>query len=212
MRAFCIISDILLCVNAPTPESCGTVTRLLAEVRAGIDNADDRLFRHVQADLRKLAQSMLNRYGVPSRSLEGTELVNLAVARLLDREELTAEDRRHFFFLLGRAMQHVIVEEARWAQADKREGKRTRVPLVEFVVDEERVAVSPADLAEALAALARQDPQAADVLRLRFYSGCSLEQTREALGVSLHDVREIWKYSRAWLFQRLGEPGPGENS
>ncbi len=190
----------------------GTVTRLLAELQAGVPHANDRLFEHVQGDLRRLAQGMLHRSRVPSGVLSGTELMNLAVLRLLDQEGLSAEDRRHFFFLLGRAMRDCLVEEARRADSLKRGGGRTRELLFEVEIDAERIQVDPTDLHAALQKLSEIDPQASQMLQLRFFAGLSLEGVGESMGLSFHQARRTWAYAKAWLINFLSESQPREGS
>jgi RNA polymerase sigma factor (TIGR02999 family) len=181
----------------------GTVTRLLAEVRAGVVNADNRLFAHVQGDLRRLAQGLLHR---------ATELVNLAVLRLLDHEGLSAEDRRHFFFLLGRAMHDALVDEARRADSLKRGGGRSRESLMEFEIDRERIEIDPMDLDAALQKLAGIDPQASQVLQLRFFAGLPLDRVAESMGLTFHHARRTWEYAKAWLIDFLSESKSREES
>jgi len=201
---FCLRYALIM--EGDIAQTRGTVTRLLAEARAGVADADDRLFSYVDADLRRLAQSMLNQSRCPPGVLGGTELVNLAVLRLMDREVLSAEDRAQFFFLLGRAMRDALADEARRSLAHKRGGGRIRVPLVDFTVDDERLVVDPQELSDALEELAQQDPEASQVLQLRFYAGLTLDQVVQSTGRPLSAVRRSWEYARAWLIRRLSAP------
>ncbi len=194
-----------------TTQTRGTVTKLLAEVKAGLAGAEDRLFRYVDADLRQLAQSLLNRSRCPRGVLDGTELVNLAVLRLMDREALNATDRAQFFFLLGRAMRDALADEAKHAKAQKRGGRHTRVSLVDFTVDDERLVADPLELQDAIQELARANPEASEVLQLRFYAGLTLEQIVESTGRPLSLVRRHWEYARAWLIRRLSAPAQSSN-
>lgn len=184
----------------------GTVTRLLADARDGKPDADNLLFRYVQADLRRLAQSILSQSRRPDSVLGGTELVSMAVLRLIDREHISADNRAQFFFMLGRAMHDVLIEENRRAAARKRGGGWTRVALVEFAVDDEKVVVDPLDLSAAVAELTAQDSEAGQVLHLRFFAGLSLDEVALTTQRPLSSVRASWEYSRAWLIRRLSDP------
>lgn len=178
----------------------GTVTRLLRAMDAGEPDARDTLFAHVQADLRRIAQSLLNHWPRTAAGTSGTELVNMACLRLLAADRLSAEDRKQFFYQLGRAMHDVLVQEARRTRAAKRGGGWRRQLLGEAVSsDDESVTDDLLDLHAALNDLALVDPDAATVIRLRFFAGYSFRETATILGRTLAQVRGDWEYARAWL-------------
>ncbi|MBC7772767.1 MAG: RNA polymerase subunit sigma [Pyrinomonadaceae bacterium] len=185
----------------------GEITILLRRVRAGQAPAMDELFRVVYDDLRSMARSALNSGGFGYLGLDGTGVVHAACARLLGRDQLDAEDRRHFFFLLSRAMKDVIVEEARAALADKRGGKHRRVELLDTMDGKAETGASTRwdvmDLDVALAELQAADPESAQVVQLRFFAGRTLEQTAELMGTSVAIVRGHWSYAKSWLGERL---------
>jgi RNA polymerase sigma factor (TIGR02999 family) len=183
---------------------CDPITRLLERARAGDGGARDELFGIVYADLRQAAEGLLAAGNWPRDAMGGTELVNTACMRLLDRDQMDAENRRHFFFLLGRAMHDVLVEEARSATAAKRGGGKRPGTLVEFAVDGETTVVGMLELSAAIAELHEADPEAARVVRLRYFCGRSLRDTAELMGSSLAVTRRHWDYARAWLRVRLG--------
>lgn len=181
----------------------GTVTTLLQESRQGNQTARDRLFAHVVGDLRRIAQALITQTGAGHRGLDGTELVNIAVLRLLAREQLDARDRREFMFVLGRAMHDVLVEEARRAATIKHGGDAKHVPLDEFTVDDERFAIGRKDLEAAICDLEAVDGVAARVVHQRFFVGQTIEQVADTLGMSIHTARLHWSYARAWLADRI---------
>lgn len=183
----------------------GTVTSLLQESRQGDPTARDRLFAHVVGDLRRIAQALISQTGAGYRGLDGTELVNIAVLRLLAREQLDARDRREFMFVLGRAMHDVLVEEARRAATTKHGGAATHVPLDEFIVDDEQFAIARSELEAAIRDLEALDGVAARVVHQRFFVGQTLEQVADALGISIHSARSQWSYARAWLADRIAK-------
>lgn len=188
------------------------LTALLARTTAGDAGARDELFRIVEPDLRRVAQRILSVGGWPPTAPTGTELVSMACVRLLDRDALHARDRDEFFKLLYRSMHDVLVDEARRVTAAKRGGGHQRVPMVDIAVDGGSTRYHVLDLHAALRELAEIDPQGAQVVDLRFFSGLSLEATAASMGCSLAQVRGHWAYARAWLDDRLagGRPSPEE--
>jgi len=185
----------------------GTITILLRETREGELGARDRLFDAVYDDLRRLAHSQLSNLG-RSGTIEGTALVHSACERLLGKGQLDAEDRKHFFFLLSRAMHDVLVEHIRAENALRRGGGHQRVPLVEFATDGQMVRLDLLAVHEAIEELRGVDAQAAQVVQLRFFAGRTLEQCEELMGVSFAMVRRHWDYAKAWLHERLSRGSP----
>lgn len=180
----------------------GTVTRLIQAARAGEPGAEDQLFYRVEGELRRAAQSLLTSKGVGIDVLRGTELVNMACVRLLGRDQPCVEDRAHFFFLLGRAMHDVFVEEARRHATVKRGHGRRREMLVELA-DQSSTRIAATDLRDGMDALRATDPDAARAVELHQLAGRSLRETAELMGVTLHRVRQHVEYGMAWLRERL---------
>jgi len=183
----------------------GTITSLLSAVGEGSRPAYEQLFEHVQSDLKRLAQSMINARGWRSGPMQGTELVNMACARILGKGPLRAEDRRHLFFLLGRAMRDVLVEEARRASAAIHGGGHVRVAEREIVADDGVTCFRILDLHDALDEFKLVDPAAAALVELRFFAGRTLREAADAQGVSFAVARRNWEYAKAWLGVRLGK-------
>lgn len=179
-----------------------TITRLLHRVRGGDKAAENQLFERVYDELRWMARRHLRNLG-DQKHRDATSLVHEACARLIRREAIDANDRRHFFFLLGRAMRDVLVESIRAASAAKRGEGIGHVPQLDFVVDGQPSRVDFLDLHEALDALDRVDADAAKVVNLRYFSGLTIEETAEALGQPVAAVRGHWDYAKAWLSDRL---------
>ncbi len=181
----------------------GTITILLQRVREGNGEAQNQLFELVDAELRRVARSMLYAKGLSPSVLRGTELVNAACERLLGRNELDAEDRAHFYFLVGRAMRHTIAEEARRASAIKRGGDRDREPLHDVPDSNASRALRESELNEGLDSLRKADPACADAIAHHYLGGRTLRQTAEVMGISLHTVRQHLAYGTAWLRARM---------
>ena len=178
-------------------------TELIRQAAGGDTLARDRAFVLVEHELRRIAQHMLGAYRGGRAGLQATEVVSLACVKLLEGGRLEPEGRRHFFFLLTRAMGDVLRDEEDRARAAKRGGNGRQVPLAEFAVDDEQTTVLASELLQALEELRAIDPDAARVAELRFLAGRSLRATGELLSMTLATVRGNWDYARAWLAERL---------
>lgn len=189
----------------PNPQ----VTELLRLSREGAPAARDRVFEIVHEDLRRLAAKMLRGGFRRSAVMQTTMLVNSAVERLLERNALDAENRRHLFALLGRAMHDVLVEEARAQGAIKRGGGRAPDSLSTGArvasEDPPMSADELESLRKALDELAAHDPAAAETVWLRSYCGRTIEETAELMNTTFAIVRGNWEYAQAWLADRLGD-------
>lgn len=182
----------------------GDITRLLAALGAeGHEEARDRLMPLVYDELRGIARSAL-RQERPDHSLEATELVHEAYLRLMAGAPAPWDGRRHFFYAAGEAMRRLLIEHARKRGRVKRGGQRVRVDLsgVDLASDYDVEQVLALD--DVFRRLEKQDPQAANVVRLRFYAGLSVEETAKALDISERTVKREWAFARAWLFEALG--------
>jgi RNA polymerase sigma factor (TIGR02999 family) len=178
------------------------VTRILSAIERGDGRAVDQLFPVVYDELRRLAACKLAAEK-PGRVLQATALVHEAYLRLLGAEAQNWKSRTHFFAAVGEAMRRILVDEARRRQCRKREGGRRRVDFEEgdLAVDgpaEDIVAVD-----EALTSLAGTDPVKADLVKLRYFAGLTLEQAAEALNLSPTTAKRHWRFARAWLYNHI---------
>ena len=187
-----------------SPDITGTVTLLLRKAQRGDAQAMNQLFEYVYDDLRRMAFAMVAKSGA-RQAIDGTALVHAACARLLEHDSLDAENRRHFFFLLGRAIHDIFVEEVRAATARKRGSDHQRLPLAEFDIGEPGLKASFLDLHEALEELRRHDPESAQLVFLRFFSGRTLQEAAAMTGSTFAKARRDWSYARAWLKKRLSD-------
>jgi RNA polymerase sigma-70 factor (ECF subfamily) len=187
----------------------GSITLLLRKARTGDRAAQASLMDRVYPELRTLAQSMLSGKYRPTGTGEGTGLVHDACCRLLQREQLDAEDRRHFFFLFGRAMQDELAEHARSDLAQKRGGHHTHVTLDNVQVEATGAGSNRVEVREAIDKFRTIDPEGAAVAQLRCLMGLSLDSTAAAMGLTVPIVRRHWKYAKAWLQVHLSEVGHG---
>lgn len=183
-------------------EHTSTITRLLDASRRGDTNAMDALFDRVYGELQQIARCCIT--STPARAdLSPATLVHAACERLLAQKRLTAEDRRHFFFLFGRAMHDIVVEEARRATAIKRTPPKGLKSLSTEHVHMDRSTITLSELERLLREFHQVDPDAAEVVRLRCLAGRSFRQTAEDLGITLAAVRAHWSYAKAWLTERV---------
>ena len=153
----------------------------------------------VYEELRKLAAARLAQED-PGNTLDATALVHEAYLRLVGGERPDGWDGRgHFFAAAAEAMRRILVEQARRKHADKRGGGHRQVPL-----DDVDAAYAPPDAAlldidEALTRLAAEDPQAAQLVQLRYFAGLSIEDAAEVVGLSRSSAYEHWAYARVRL-------------
>jgi RNA polymerase sigma factor (TIGR02999 family) len=186
------------------PARQGDVTRILAELRgANGGQAWDRLVPLVYAELRGIARAHLRRER-SGHTLAATALVHEAYLRLLGGNYPAWNDRQHFFHAAAEAMRRVLVDHARKRARVKRGSNPVRISLSDISVatDDDPAALLALD--EAIRRLEEQDPSAAEVVRLRFFAGLSVEDTAQALGLSERTVKREWAFARAWLYDALG--------
>jgi RNA polymerase sigma factor (TIGR02999 family) len=182
----------------------GDVTRILADIDRGDAGAADQLLPLVYEELRKLAAVRLA-HEAPAQTLQATALVHEAYLRLVDGgADLHWNSRGHFFAAAAEAMRRILVERARQKANLKGGGRFGRIDLGEVAAPgTESAAVDLLDLNEALVQLEREEPQKAELVKLRFYAGLSLEETAQALGISVATAKRYWAYARAWLYGRI---------
>jgi RNA polymerase sigma factor (TIGR02999 family) len=183
-------------------ESQGVITTLLLRWREGDQTALDQLMPLVYPRLKAIA-SGLHRNRTAAAGIQATALVNEAFLRLVKQEKVTWESREHFFSLAALAMRQILTDYARAGLATKRGGALKRVPLHEQVqwvsVNNEELL----DLGLAMDELARIDPRKVRMVELRYFLGCTAEETADVLGISKATVDREVDVARAWLFRRL---------
>ena len=185
----------------------GDVTRILAELRGPRRvEALDQLVSLVYAELRVVAQAQLRRER-PDHSLEASALVHEAYLRLLGGDYPTWNDRQHFFRAAAEAMRRILIEHARSRVRAKRGGKQVRIPLSGLSLASDQDPTQILALDAAIRRLREQDPQAAEIVELRFFGGLSVEETAQTLEVSERTVKREWAVARAWLYDALRGSG-----
>jgi RNA polymerase sigma factor (TIGR02999 family) len=183
------------------------VTRLLGEVEAGNAQAADELLPLVYAELRRLARSRMAREK-HAHSVQPTSLVHQAYLRLIGDNQPNWEGRGHFFAAAAEAMRRILIEKARQRASLKRGGDLRRTGYDDDVLPASQQ--SPEDLLAldaALDGLEAKDPAMANVVKLRYFAGLTVEETAEALGLSPRSVNRQWTAARAWLRREMVDSG-----
>ena len=180
------------------------VTQILSAIEQGDPHAAAQLLPLVYDELRRLAAQRLAQEK-PGQTLQATALVHEAYLRLVDVERAQHwNSRGHFFAAAAEAMRRILVDNARRKQSKKRGGDRVRLDLDQLAAATSERLDEVLDIDVALAALAGADPQAAELVKLRYFAGLSIPQAAAVLGVSPRSADFLWAYARAWLLRSLG--------
>jgi RNA polymerase sigma factor (TIGR02999 family) len=179
------------------------LTRILSAIEQGDPHAAEQLLPLVYDELRQLAAQRLAQEK-PGQTLQATALVHEAYLRLVDVEKVQQwNSRGHFFAAAAEAMRRILVEQARRRAAVKRGGQAQRQALDPA----EMAAPAPDDhllaVHDALDNLARTDPQAAMLVKLRFFGGMTTTEAAAALGLSVRSAHDVWTYARSWLHRQM---------
>jgi RNA polymerase sigma factor (TIGR02999 family) len=181
------------------------VTRILAAVERGEAQAADKLLPLVYDELRKLAAARMAAEA-PGQTLQATALVHEAYVRLVGGTQPQEwNNRGHFFAAAAEAMRRILVENARHRKSTKGGGGWERLELIDadLAVDTSGDDLFAVD--EALSHLAAEDPRAAQLVKLRFFLGMTLEEAAAHLGLQPRTAYRDWAYARAWLRRALDE-------
>ncbi len=179
------------------------VTRILCAIEQGQPQAAEQLLPLVYDELRRLAAEKLT-HEKPGQTLQATALVHEAYLRLVDSEKVQHWDSRgHFFAAAAEAMRRILLNRARDKGRTKRGGQFHRVDLdkVELAVDVPNEDLAAID--EAIERLAQESPECAKVVKMRFFTGLSMDDAAAAMGISASTAKRHWAYARAWLFDVL---------
>ncbi len=178
------------------------VTSILSAIEHGDANAIERLLPLVYEELRALAQMKMNRER-SDHTLQATALVHEAYMRLVDRPEPDWPSRGYFFAAAAEAMRRILIDRARAKGSLKRGGGRLRLRLDQDPQAFDELSGELLDLDEALTKLAAEDPQKAELVKLRFFAGLTMDEAAAALGISSATADRHWRYARAWLYQQM---------
>ena len=179
------------------------VTRILSQIESGDPSAAEQLLPLVYDELRKLATQRMKRQST-DHTLQSTALVHEAYVRLVDADQVRHwQSRSHFFAAAAESMRCILVDHARRKTRQKHGGhaQREMVDVAEIVLpvpSEQLLAIH-----EALAKLEAEDPDAAKIVKLRFFVGFSMPEIAASLGRPLRSVERDWRYARSWLHREI---------
>jgi RNA polymerase sigma factor (TIGR02999 family) len=178
------------------------VTRILQSIERGNPKAAEELLPLVYEELRKLARHNMAREAA-GQTLQPTALVHEAWLRLVGAPDQNWNSRNHFFMAAAQAMRRILIERARQKARLKRGGDQERIPLEALELATNADSETLLLMEEAMERLAKADPVKAKLVELRFFTGLTLEEAAEVLGVSIPTAKRYWAYARAWLFQEI---------
>jgi len=178
------------------------ITRILNAIEQGDGRAIDELLPAVYQELRQLAAQKLSRER-PGQTLQATALVHEAYLRLVGQENQAWKGRTHFFAAAAEAMRRILIENARRKHRLKRGRDRQRVDLDQVDIGIEDASLDLLALDEALARLEAADKTKAELVKLHYFAGLTLEQAAELLGISQRTAKRYWAYARAWLYEQI---------
>ena len=184
------------------------VTRILSAIRNGNAQAAKELLPLVYDELRRLAAFKLA-HETPGQTLQATALVHEAWLRLGGQENQAWNGRSHFFGAAAEAMRRILIDNARRKRALRHGGGQQRMDVQEMEIAAE---VKDDDLLEVDAALERfaaQDQQKAELVKLRYFTGLTINEAAEILGVSAPTAKRWWAYARAWLHKEIEDQKNG---
>ncbi len=180
------------------------VTRILIAIEQGDAKAADKLLPLVYEELRRLAAQKMSQEP-PGQTLQATALVHEAYIRLVGDESPNWSGRGHFFAAAAESMRRILIENARRKQRLKHGGGQQRVDLDDADLTIEESSTDIIALDEALAKLAEEDPVKADLVKLRYFAGLTIEQAAKILQISRATADRYWSYARAFLFHEINK-------
>jgi RNA polymerase sigma factor (TIGR02999 family) len=194
--------------DAPSPPDApaGDITRLLQRIDAGDAQAADQILPLVYGELRKLAAARMAHENA-GHTLQPTALVHEAWLRLGGDHQPEWRNRAHFFAAAAEAMRRVLIDSARRRLAQRRGGRQEHINIDDIEVagdiDDDRVL----KVNDALEKLTRTDAAKAELVKLRFFGGLTLDEAAKVLGVAEPTARRWWAYARAWILSEMKADG-----
>jgi RNA polymerase sigma factor (TIGR02999 family) len=181
------------------------ITRCLQAIEKGGGKGAAELLPLVYEELRKLATARMA-HEAPGHTLQPTALVHEAWLRVAGRDSPRFNDRAHFFGAAAEAMRRILIERARRKAAQRHGGGQQRVDISEVEIAAPAQSDELLAINDALDKFAAFDAPKAELVKLRFFAGLTLEQAAEVLGISEPTANRWWAYARAWLFEEC-KPG-----
>ena len=185
----------------------GDITVILQRIERGEEQAAERLLPLVYNELRHLAAARMA-HERPGHTLQPTALVHEAWLRLGGDQQPNWQNRAHFFAAAAQEMRRILVDSARRRLAARRGGGREHVNIDDIEVASEAEDSRMVRVSEALEEFAVEEPRKAELVKLRYFVGFTLEESAAALNIAEPTARRWWEYSRAWLLNKMSAP-PG---
>jgi len=181
------------------------ITQLIREMSNGDADAAEAVYDLVYDQLRLIARRRMA--GESSdHTMQPTALVNEAYLRLVKSNKTIWRDRRHFFGVAAEAMRRILIDAARTKKRIKRGGKnKVRQPLNEYSAMTGPLDTDLLDLDDALKELEKEDPERAELVRLHFFSGLTIQECADLMEISKSTAERSWRFSRAWLKSRISQ-------
>jgi RNA polymerase sigma factor (TIGR02999 family) len=190
--------------------SPGEITQLLTRWKEGSPDAFDALMPVVYPHLRRIASAYTHGSNQPGQ-LQATALVHELYLRLVNQKKADWSDHGHFYAFSAKVMRMILLDHARTNQAQKRGGRAQHLPLNEQLAWVDVGGESMLELNTALDELKALDPVKVELIELRYFLGCTAEETAQLTKLSKSTVDRDLKFARSWLFQRIN-PGKNEST
>ena len=178
------------------------VTRILNAIEQGDAQAADELLPLIYEELRVLAAQKLS-HELPGQTLQATALVHEAYIRLVGEETSNWDSSGHFFAAAAEAMRRILVDNARRKRSIRHGGNRQKLSLTEDFLTIEDPKGDLLALNEALDKLTNEDPKLAELIKLRYFAGLTLDQIAKMMGIGRRSADRYWALGRAWLYQEI---------
>ncbi|HKB39463.1 MAG TPA: ECF-type sigma factor [Gemmataceae bacterium] len=179
------------------------VTQILSAIEQGDPHAAEQLLPLVYEELRKLAAQKLAQEK-PGQTLQATALVHEAYLRLVGTDQTQPwESRGHFFAAAAEAMRRILINRARDKGRQKRGGGWQRLDLDHLAVADQASEEETLAVDEVLQRLEQHNKPCADLVKLRFYTGLTMDEAAAALGIAARTAHRYWAFARAWLYDAL---------
>ena len=183
--------------------SAGEITQILERVARGEEKSAERLLPLVYQELRRLAAARMA-HEAPGHTLQATALVHEAWLRLGGDEQPEWKNRAQFFKAAAEAMRRILIDRARKRLAQRRGGNREHINIADVELAEAEKDSRLLELNDALEKFELTDPEKAEFVKLRYFTGLTLAEAAKALGISDATASRWWAYARAWIANELG--------
>jgi RNA polymerase sigma factor (TIGR02999 family) len=184
------------------------VTRILQSMEGGDARAAGELLPLVYEELRKLAAARMANES-PNQTLQPTALVHEAWLRLTGKENVEWQGRAHFFGAAAEAMRRILIDNARRKRARRHGGGKQRLDIEEIEIAAPAKEQELLDMDEALEKFAAADKKKAELVKLRYFVGMTIEESATILGISTPTAKRWWTYARAWLYRQIQDAAAG---